>query len=239
MEMEEFIRSAPLWAQISVALLFAIFLIGVGPFCGWWVLHKNRTEGPTAVREYYTRPVVQISAWWREPVPSVSSEDRPQRFGALDVTFAGAPKADKKKDKDATDEIPIVPAAPVPPPPMPEPETEPVPQSFACTFCGSTDLHGPHDVTEQPAWAVDGTTEWDFIDAYEEELKEAEEAAIRAFLADPLGAWYVPPAVQDHTTYLPEADNTFRLLVQRNKLTGEGATVSAEWEDWKLEEVYA
>jgi hypothetical protein len=226
MEMEEFIRSAPLWSQITVGLLFAVVLIGFGPFIGWVLLRARHAEGPVAVQEYYTKPAVQISAWWREPVPQVSSEDPPQRFGALDVTFAGTPtpQASKKKSQQeqSTDEIPIIPATPVPPPPAPEPETEPVPQGI-----------------EQPAWAVEGTTEYDFIDAYETELKEAEEAAIRAFLEDPLGAWYVPPVFEDVTRYLPEADNTFRVLVQNNRLTGEGAQVSAEWEDWKLEEVYA
>jgi hypothetical protein len=92
---------------------------------------------------------------------------------------------------------------------------------------------------EQPSWAVSRTQEWDVAEIIDAEIVETETEDERLFRANPLDSWVLPPQ-EDEPEYLPEADRTFRDLVARNWLTGEGADLSAEWEPWyATEESYA
>jgi hypothetical protein len=211
--MEHSIRSAPLWLQITVVAIVVVALLSAGPFSGWVILRRRRAEGPTAVREYNTGESWP-TGWWAEP----------QKFGALDVTFAGQPnhtaKPGKKDDEtdpperpehpEPTKEIPVV--RPLTPPVVPDPE-RPV------------------------LLLLEQTQEICIADIWDAEVLEEMDEAERLFRNDPLGSWVLPPI--EEYDYLPEADKTFRDLVARNWMTGEGADVTAEWEPWKLEEVYA
>ena len=56
--------------------------------------------------------------------------------------------------------------------------------------------------------------------------------ADRAFLADPLGSWVLPP--ERPIDLLPTADETFRALIERNWGNAAAMDIDTEWHDWNL-----
>ena len=72
------------------------------------------------------------------------------------------------------------------------------------------------------------TEEVSIIDGEVIELTEAD----KAFLADPLGSWVLPPV--ERTQYLPLADQTFHALLDARWGRWAAEDIDAEWRDWNL-----
>jgi hypothetical protein len=234
MSASEYIQSLPAYVTIPVAVLTVILIIGLAPFGGYLITRRGRQEGFAATG--YSGPAEDYEAWWAEQ-HSAPPKDSGQKFGALDVTFLdvrtavvdasptmllgliSAPMAvgevfpaEPIRLDEPTEENPLVPVVPErvePPAPIEEPEP-------------------PLDPGAN--WARLQTMERSVVKAFDAELVEAEDEATRLFKEDPLRSWVMPPL--EEFDYLPEADRTFRDLVARNWLTGEGAEISTEWEPW-------
>jgi hypothetical protein len=240
-ELANTIRSAPLWLQISVVVLLVFTFVGAGPFAGYVVVRRRRQEGYYAVQAYTSEPAVQYSSWWNENALEASlsvGQDADQKFGALDVTFAGVPRAIDSSPTRLLDLISVaVPVAELAPmSDRPDSETPAVPKRVPLSeepteeqrIIPSVPVEEPAGPTQE--WAEHGTQEWRMESIFDAEIEEAEDEATRLFRSDPLGSWVLPPL--DEPAYLPEADRAFRDLVAQNILTGEGADIDAEWESW-------
>jgi hypothetical protein len=244
MSASEYIQSLPAYVTIPVALLTVILVIGLAPFGGYLITRRGRQEGFVAMG--YSGPAEDYEAWWAER-KATPPKDSGQKFGALDVTFLDVRTAvvdasptmllglisvpmaagevfpaEPIPVDEPTEENPLVPVVPErvePPAPVEEPEPPLDP--------GAVD--GADQDRGLPQWAT-MTKEWSVVEAFDAELVEAEDEATRLFKEDPLRSWVMPPL--EEFDYLPEADRTFRDLVARNWLTGEGAEISTEWEPW-------
>ena len=94
-------------------------------------------------------------------------------------------------------------------------------------------------VVPAPAWIGEETGAHSIVEEYAATLDYWSETkaseAERAFYADPLASWCLPPEFEV-PDFLPEADGTFKLLAERGLLTGVGADIDTEWEAWNLYE---
>lgn len=270
------LRNAPAWALMLGGLVLIIVLLGSLPFTGWMIERKRR-------RTYENMRLVGFSGdnffadqpGQSERLRFPSKVGNPQRFGALDVTFAGQPTS----LLGLADSSPTTVVAEIqvtnPGSTMPTREWEEYKRSKATEetqeftgpdwmpevddFENETEWNlddeemmerGPDDEPEvepvisveiddkaKPRWA-EQTGSWNVIEEWEAELKESEAAALAAFRADPLGAWYVPPAIIAESVkveYLPEADRAFSAMFLSGRLTGVGVDIDAQWKSWNLE----
>jgi hypothetical protein len=213
------IRSAPPWLIILLAVLVAIILIGSLPFAGWMIERKRRVEASQVAR------AASGGMSFFSGLP-----DRPQRFGALDVTFAGQTDTSPTTIVSYVVDPPAMPEAPADPDedwlpdvpdiedPVNDDQPEPAPEDSRVTF-------------------MDRTQEWNIVEVFEGEVEPPKSPELMSFEADPLGAWQVPPetGVDDEETV--RFERTFRAMVALNRLTGIGADVETEWQAWYAEEM--
>lgn len=233
------VRSAPGWLVIFLAILTVVLLIAAGPLAGLGITHRRHKETSRALAAKTAGPVPELE-WMNGPAKPVEAKERRvlgQPFGALDVTFAGVPRAVDSSptmllsflDEPATEPVPLsdepsVPATPdepiVPAAPSEPEQAEPLTEEFP--IVEGEDQGGTR--------RAEMTSEWSIEAIFDAEVVEAEDEATRLFQADPLRSWVMPP--MEEMDYLPEADKVFRDLVARNWLTGEGAEISIDWEPW-------
>lgn len=106
----------------------------------------------------------------------------------------------------------------------------PAPELPAAPTMELEPLPAPKPVLDAlPTWVGESTIEAELVEL------DPEYKAERAFYADPLGSWVLPPETEA-PHFLPEADYTFRNMVECGWLTGIGADIDLEWEAWNLYE---
>lgn len=234
----ESIRALPLWAQITIPILVIILVFGTPFAAGFYLKLARRKEVALAMAGNYRltedeeEEATRLMSW--------KHINEPKAFGALDVTFIGTRNTAIVDSSPTMLGLTLVSVTPPAGEVFPsEPASKPVPLTEEPTEEQPVVIPEPEPVpVEEPEipldpganWARLETMEWDFVEALEAEVVEAEDEATRLFKADPLNSWVLPPL--EEFDYLPEADKVFRDLVAREWLTGEGADVSAEWEPW-------
>jgi hypothetical protein len=222
-ELPAHLRNAPPWALILGTILICAVLLGALPFAGWILEKRRARESLDAYRDFHGENFFANQPDSREePIWVPSRVGIPQRFGALDVTFAGASAIDSSPTTIVT----------VLPPAVPElfPAFEGAEPEEPDHDLDSPE-HGEDESESLPDWGVTGS--FAILEDLIEEA-EIEDEASEAFRADPLSTWLLPP--EDDAIEAAEFDKSFRRMVALGFLTGEGADIETEWAAWNLYE---
>lgn len=212
------LRAAPSWAIIVGAILLVVLIVGAGPFAGLCIERSRRAAALRAGRQ---GSATRENFFAGQP-------DLGQRFGALDVTFAGRPKSPERLSVTYVDSAPTVVIKTV--------ETTRVMEVEVFRYQEPALFEAPEPADESPKpWAeMQHTQEWNFVQVYGADLEEAESDALKAFAADPLGSWVIPP--EDDEVSEVEFEKSFRRMVALGILTGYGIeTDNHVWKSWNLE----